>query len=165
MPLNFPKLSLPDVEETIAFRAIDSILRTDPVLQRVVKSWSSWNGESGDVFMPTPATCPSLELTPQPTASRWEAEGMHAMPFNILIRAAVNGTDVNQIMNMWGFVRRALWPSDPTRLLAIQTRIAEARVTRPTLTMQGYGTKLAEGGVRLLAAQGTLNVLLLIDTP
>jgi hypothetical protein len=90
---------------------------------------------------------------------------MHAMPFNLLIQCAVNGSDVDQIMNMWGFVRRALWPRDPSRELAIQTRIAEAHITRPTMTMQGYGTKLAEGGVRLLAAQGTLNVLLLIDTP
>jgi hypothetical protein len=163
--LNYPKLAIPDVEETIAFRAVDSILRTDPTLQRVVKTWASWKGETADVFGPTPATCPTIGLAPKPNSSKWEAEGMHAMPFNVVITAAVNGSDVDQLMNFWGHIRRALWPSDPARELAIQTRIAEARITRPTMTMQGYGSQLQKDGGRILAAQGTLNLLLLIGTP
>jgi hypothetical protein len=163
--LNYPKLALPDVEETIAFRAVDSILRGDPTLQRVVRQFNSFNGESADTFGPTPATCPYLQLSPRPSASKWEAEGMHNMPFSVVIAAAVNGSDVDQLMNFWGHIRRALWPADPARNLAIQTLVAKARITRPTMTMQGYGSQLQKDGGRLLVAQGSLNVLLLIDTP
>jgi hypothetical protein len=165
LPLNFPKIGLPDVEETIAFRTVDRILRQDPTLQRVTRAYCSFRGDATDTTSPTPASCPYLQIAPRPTASRWEAESMHNMPFNIAIAAAVNGSDVDQLMNYWGFIRRALWPKDPARLLAIQTQTAEARITRPTLIMQGYGSQLQSDGGRILVAQGTLNILLLIDTP
>jgi hypothetical protein len=165
MSLNYPKLAIPDVEETIAFRAIDSILRADPTIKRVVKSYGSWTGEAGDVFGPTPATCPNLVLAPRPNGSKWETEGQHAMPFAITITAAVNGTNVDQLMNWWGCIRLALWPRDMERMLAIRAKVAEAGITRPTMTMQGFGAILQKDGGRVLVAQGTLNVLLLINTP
>jgi hypothetical protein len=140
-------------------------LRGDPTLQRVVRTYNSFTGESGDSLGPSPATCPYLQIAPKPTASKWEAEGMHNMPFTVVIAAAVNGTDVDQLMNFWGHVRRALWPADPTRNLAIQTLVAKARITRPTMTMQGFGAQPQRDGGHLLVAMGSLNVLLLIDTP
>lgn len=165
MGLNFPKLPLPDVEETIAFRAVDSLLRGDPMLQRVTKSYNSFTGASDDVFGPSPSSCPYLQLAPKPMASRWETEGMHGMPFAIVISAAVNGSNVDQLMNYWGWIRRALWPADPERIEARNELIARTKIVRPTLTMQGYGSQLQKDGGRILVGIGTLNLLLLIDTP
>ena len=146
MALSFPKLALPDVEETIAYRCIDGILRSDPVLKRVVRDYNSWTGEASDVFAPTPATCPNLQIAPRPAGSRWETEGMHSCPFAIAITCAVNGSNVDQLMNLWGHVRRALWPSDPDRMLAIQAKVAAAHIIKPTLTMQGFGVQLQKDG-------------------
>jgi hypothetical protein len=165
LPLAYPKIALPDVEETIAFRTVDTILRGDPTLQRVTKCFNSFRGDSTDVMGPTPATCPYLQIAPQAIASRWEAESMHNMPLGVTISAAVNGSNVDQIMNYWGFVRRALWPSDPERVVSIETLAAQAGTTRPAMTMQGYGSKLLPDGGRILVAVGTLNLLLLINTP
>ena len=165
MPLAYPKIALPDVEETIAFRTVDTILRGDPTLQRVVKCWNSFRGDSTDTMGPTPATCPYLQLAPVAMASKWEAESQHNMPMGVRIAVAVNGSNVDQIMNFWGFIRRALWPGDPERELAIQTLAAQARITRPTLTAQGYVWQVQPDGGRILMGVGTLNLLLLINTP
>ena len=165
MALSFPKLALPDVEETIAFRCIDSILRNDPILKRVVRDYNAWTGDASDVFSPTPATCPNLQLATRATGAKWETEGQHAMPFTIAITVAVNGSNLDQLLNFWGHVRRALWPKDLDRMNAIRAKIAAAGITKGTMAMNATGFQMQKDGARLLIAQGSLNLFLLIDTP
>ncbi len=165
MPLNFPKLDLPDSEETIAFRAVERILRNDPTLKRTLRHFHAWRGEQDDVLFPSPATCPELTIAPRPQASAWEAEGLHKMPFTIGFTLSVNGTNVDQLMNLWGAVRRALWPRDPVQMAAVRQIVVDAHITRPTLTLSGFGVQLQDRGARVLIAQGQLNVLLLVSTP
>jgi hypothetical protein len=165
MSLNYPKLAIPDVEETIAFRCIDSILRTDPTIKRIVKDFGSWTGEASDIFGPTPATCPNLMLTPRANGSKWETEGQHAMPFSIIVMVAVNGTNIDQLLNFWGCIRRALWPSDMERMEAIHAKMAEAKIIRPTITMNAFAPFRTKDGGRVWIAEGSINLLLHINTP
>lgn len=165
MPLSYPKLSLPNVEETVAFRAVDGILKHDPTLKRVVKDYNSWTGDASDVFGLTAATCPNLQIAPKPMPGTWESEGQQRLPFSIVITCAVNGTNVDQLMNLWGHVRRALWPHDPARMAAVQAIMATARITKGTLAMGAFGVHMPKDGSRILIGQGALNVLLLISTP
>src|SRR4051812_15603253 len=142
------------------------MLRTDPVLQRVIgRNFNSWKGEANDIFGPTPATCPYLQLADKPSGSAWETEGMHATPYLVTIAVAVNGSDSDQIRNLWGAVRRALWPLDPARSLAVKMKANDARITKSTLTLSGVGVKLQEQGGRILIAQGQLKLFLMINTP
>ena len=53
MALASPKLKLPNTAEQVAFRAVDQILRKDPVLQTTVKAWRSWQGVPEDILAPT----------------------------------------------------------------------------------------------------------------
>jgi hypothetical protein len=153
------------VEETVAFRAIDGILKHDSTLKRVVKQYNSWTGEAQDVFGPTAATCPYLQIAPKPMPGTWESEGQQRLPFSITITCAVNGTNVDQLMNFWGHVRRALWPRDPTHMASVAAITATAHITKGTLAMGAFGVHLPKDGSRMLIAQGALNLLLLISTP
>ena len=45
MSLSYPKLKLPDSHETIAFRTVEQMMRSDPLLSTTVKAWRSWRGE------------------------------------------------------------------------------------------------------------------------
>jgi hypothetical protein len=163
--LNVPRLALPDAEETIAFRAIEKILALDPTLKRVLRHFHAWRGETDDLLQPTPSTCPHLGIAPRPQASRWEAEGMHSMPFSISLQLAVNGSNVDQLMNLWGAVRRALWPRDAAQMAEVRALVLNAAITKPTMTLGGFGVQVQDKGARVLIAQGSLNVLLLISTP
>lgn len=165
MPLAFPKLQLPDCPEVLAFRAIETILRTDPVLHKVTRDFNAWTGDASDVLPPTFATCPSLTMSPAPLPSDWEAEGQHKMPMAIAIMCVVAGSNRDQLMNYWAAVRRALWPEDPARFAFVRKLVLDAHITRPVLTASAYGVKLEEKGVRLLIAEGTLKLILLINTP
>jgi hypothetical protein len=63
MALASPKLKLPNAAEQLAFRCVDQILRSDPVLQTTVKAWRSWTGAPEDILDPTFATCPYLRIS------------------------------------------------------------------------------------------------------
>ncbi len=165
MALNFPKLGLPDAAETIAFRAVEKVLRNDPTLRTVLRHFHAWRGEADDILPPTPSTCPHLDIAPRPAASAWEAEGMHRMPFTVGFTLAVNGTRVDELMNLWGAIRRALWPADPAAMQRVREIVTGANITKPTLTLSGFGVQLQDKGARVLIAQGQLTVLLLISTP
>lgn len=153
----------------IAFRAVDSILRHDPVLSSITEQMLSWRGEVEDVLDPTASTCPWLRISPSADVSWWETEGQHRMPMSITLEAAVMGSDITQMLNYWAAIRRALWPQgDATARDAIRTAMQAARISRPILTQPSYTVmKLtdSDSGARITLAQGQLRLILLIDTP
>lgn len=164
--LNYPKLALPDGEEAIAFVAVDQVLRADPTLSTVIRTWSSWRGEQADVAEPCHAMCPMLRLSPGGLPGGWETEGQQRQPMSIGIQLVVAGTDVRQLMNLYGAVRRALWPRQPDRYEAIHTKMQTAGITRGTLSRPVYGARLDEkAGSRLLIAEGSLDLFIMISTP
>ncbi len=135
MALASPKLKLPNTAEQVAFRAVDQILRSDPVLQTTVKAWRSWQGAPEDILAPTFETCPYLRISPRPEASRWETEQQHRMPLNIMLEAAVAGSDTDQIMNFWGAIRTALYPNNTVssaRLNQVMGIVQAARISKST---------------------------------
>lgn len=165
MALAYPKLQLPDAPETLAFRTIDRILRADPVLARVVRTWKSWTGDATDNFDPTYATCPFLRIGPSASASSWETEGQHRTPLVVGFQLAVAGTDIDQLINLWGALRSALWPLDPTRGDANKTLTAGVKIVRPQLSMSGYGVNVGKDDEKMLVSSGQLELLLHISTP
>jgi len=165
LPLAYPKLELPDCHEVLAFRAIETILRTDGTLQRVSRHFNAWCGDPADVLGPTFALCPYLQISPAPSPSTWESEGQHNMPMAIGLLCVVAGSNRDQLMNYWATIRRALWPSEPGRFATVRQLVQDARITRPTLEANAYGIRTEESGVRMLVATGTLKLTLLVDTP
>jgi hypothetical protein len=177
MKLNYPKLPLPDAPETIAFRVIDNILRSDDTISNLCNGnpglYISWRGDAEDTFDPSVATCPFLRISPGGLGSSWETEGQHRMPMSIAIEAAVVGSDFDQIGNFWGAIRSALFPPRPgsdgttARSDWVKAQTKAANISRGILTAPAYSIKADENtaGPRITRADGTLELVLLISTP
>lgn|SRR5574343_1043492 len=184
MQLNYPRLALPDAPETVAFRAIDAILRTDPTITSLCQVpgaaggssgggglYLSWTGQIEDVWEPSATTCPFLRISPGGLGSSWETEGQHRMPMAIAIEAAVIGSDFGQIGNFWGAVRAALFPprtaEDAVRSDWVRATTQAAGIARGILTAPAYTVRVDDdtSGPRIIRADGTLELVLLISTP
>lgn len=172
MQLSYPKLAIPDQAEVLAFRAIDQILRSDDTLGRILVQYISWTGAYEDLFEPTLATCPYLRISPGGLGSSWETEGQHRMPMSIALSAAVVGSDFNQIGNLWGAIRKALFPpldtaENQARNAYVKATTKGAGISRGILTAPSYGVAVDEkqAGARITRADGTLELVLLISTP
>jgi len=164
MPFPSQSLNLPAAEETVAFRALVGVLENDPVLQSLGTRIVSWTGGPDDLEEPT-GLQPYLMLTPGGMASGWETEGQHRMPMTVSLLAVVAGTNVDEVMNFHGAIRRALFPADPEAADTIQEIMNAAGVTQGTLTAPAYGVKVDDAtGSRLLVATGSIELYLLINT-
>lgn len=161
------KLPLAAGEETVAFRAFEGVLRTDPTLARVVKTWSSWRGEPADLLKPCPALCPIVQLAPRPAGASWSAEGLHREPLYVAVYLAVAGLDADELLNFWAAIRRAVFPADPERDLFVQTRLrVEARIKKPTLVTPAVelASDQKDGAPNMLVARGLVELLLDVPT-
>jgi hypothetical protein len=164
MALAAPKLKLPSTPEQIAFRAVDQMLRSDPLLSATVRQWGSWLGQPEDILPPTFATCPYIRISPAPETSDRQTETQHKMPLDIRIQAAVAGSDFDQLANFWGAIRSAVYPTVEPRRTTILNMSNGARITRSQMTLNGYGWKEEGNGLRIMIAQGTLQLILLVMT-
>ena len=164
MSLSYPKLKLPDSHETTAFRTVEQMMRSDPLLSVTVKAWRSWRGDAEDVLDPTFATCPYIRISPVPETSQRQTETQHRMPIDIRIQAAVCGSDFTQISNFWGAIRTAIFPIIEPRRTQVLDMSNAVKLTRSQMTLNGYGVKVEETGLRMMIAQGTLQVILLVMT-
>jgi hypothetical protein len=164
--LTFPKLDLAPGPETIAFRCVESILRDDPVLKRVISKngWYSWLGDAQDDSDATLSSCPWIRLTPQAGDSDWESENQHRSPLLVGIELAVAGTNADQLMNLWHAVRRALFPLDVAALQAIRDRADAAKITKSRISRPAFGIRKDDAGNKFGIAGGVLELLLLVDT-
>ena len=145
---------------------VDDVLRSDPVLSRVVnkQGWYSWTGHAQDDGDPNLSNCPWLRITPQAGESDWETEGQHKFPLLIGIELATAGTNSDQITNLWNAVRLALFPQDPAARLAVRQKMNDAGITKAKLTKPAFGVKKDQAQNKLTLAGGVLELLLLIST-
>jgi len=166
--LSYPELPLPDAEETIAFRAVAAVLRDDSTLQACNVTFRAWEGNVGDLDEPAVANCPYMRLTPAAGNSGWINEGQHELSLDVTIEAAVVGSDVDQLLNLWAAIRRALWPGRTIEARdARRQQMRTARILRPTLTRPAFQVVVddKDAGVRIATAAGTLKLILHVDTP
>ena len=118
-----------------------------------------------DILEPTFSTLPYIRISPIPEASQRITEEQHRMPLDVRIQAAVGGSDFNQLSNFWAAIRSALFPTNPARRATVIGMINTANITRGQIIMNGYGWREEkETGLRMMVAQGTLQVVLLVLT-
>ena len=96
-----PQLPLPAAPETQAFRAFETVLKDDPTLSPIVRTWVTWTGSNDDLLEPTFSNCPYIRLSPFPAGSDWVTEGQHSSPLVIRIQAAVSGSRADNLLNFW----------------------------------------------------------------
>jgi hypothetical protein len=159
------KLDLADAPETLVFRAVERVLRDDAGLA-IVRTWATWRGEDIDLIdFPSSTQCPFLRISPLPTASDRETEIQHKMPITIKLFLAVVGTNVDNIINLCGAVRVAIFPQNNIPLRdQVRSAIMLAGASIPVIRLNAYGMTTDEQGVPVMGAEGSIEFNTLIGT-
>lgn len=107
--------SFPDGRRMAGFRALEAILREDPVLAANVRTWSTWDGAGNDAMPASPGMCPFLQLSPVMLPN--ERMGVTADVANVGVRVtlAVAGLVAEDIVDFWDAVEAALVRGKPFR--------------------------------------------------
>ncbi len=115
---------LPTSPRTKVFRAIDNILRRDPVLSSVIRpsSFRSWNGSTHDAAEFSFSMCPAIRLTPSNGPEDWKFPDALVGWLMIKVEMLIPGTDADDELNLWWAIERAIYPDGRTldNVLALQ---------------------------------------------
>lgn len=131
---------LPRGKRTQLFRAVEEILRDDPALARVVKTWRSFEGEPGDLDPVVPDECPWVRLRLERRPIGWlPAESYMTVEVSVLIEVAVAGTCQDDLVDLWEAVEAALSVVSRYRGESIRDYLRHRAVTDPDGGTQGRG--------------------------
>jgi hypothetical protein len=166
-----PQLQIPQSLEAAAFRAIDKVLRNDPVLGPVTRQFISWTDSDDDFYEPSWELCPFLKISPYPAGSAWVTEMQHSADLMLRVQAATKGTDIVNLMNYWALVRGAIFPQTVAQANIVQLAILNANpdiqggITKPEIRLNGFGvSEPDQEGLRVMIAEGTIRFGMLIPT-
>jgi hypothetical protein len=147
------KLSLPDCNETKLFRQLVAKVKSDPTLSRVVKRWFVFQGDKDEDRQVQDRDYPYIALAATADGADTVTEGMSTSPMHIQIEAGVNGTNSDDIMNLWEAIRNAFFPGDGT----VQTIMTANQATGLKLVRAPYTSVPAPGGGKMLLAKGMVS--------
>jgi|GEM_PF-2519356 len=156
-------LNLPDSPRTKVFRAVEDILRNDPVLKQVLglatrpQAFRSWSGEPTDVADFSKTGLPALRITPFAQNEQYwypnQMKGNLAIQFEIHI----NSNCIDDVDNLFYAIERALVPklnadrlANEAKLKAAGAMLGQCHFTQPAVVHE----KVGEGGT--FRALGTL---------
>lgn len=158
------KLPLDDAPETVAFSAIVKVLQMDKTLKRINTKWGVWDGSSDDLREISASMCPYIELSPSPSETRWSEADQHRSTFDVDILLTVEGTCAADLLNLWGAVRRALFPLPGSAERDAVEAFLDTKCSTMTITGQPFQVVPVPGAVRMLQGEGTLRVLMNVNT-
>jgi len=111
---------LPDGLRSRAFRAVEQVLRDDPVLAGVIRTWSTLEGWDTDLQEVGIGECPLIALSPSPQPDR-KLTGEHAsVNLIVFVEVYAQGSCVNDMLNLWDAVGEALRHDRPYRGARVQ---------------------------------------------
>ena len=166
MPL--APLPLNQGPRSLAFRTIEKVLKADPVLGRVVKTWRTWEGKSGEDKLPeSPGLCPYIRLTPftgsdDRVASRGSGMTLTESPIYLHVTTAVEGTRWDDSANLWDAIEAALFPQDFNARPAFEAVLNAAGINDIEVLQPGHAANLEGESVNV--AEGVLKINMLIGT-
>lgn len=158
------RLALPDSPETSIFRAIVKVLQNDATLKRIGVTWGTWEDTPEDLREISAMMCPYIELSPSPTETGWSEANQHRSDFSIDILLTVAGTCADDLLNLWGAVRSALFPPDGSTERAAVDAYLGPKADNASFTHQPFQVVPLPGSVRMLQGEGTLKIRLNVNT-
>ena len=159
MPAN-PKLPLNECPWVTVFRLIDVTLRSDPDLQRVVRTWQSWEGDTGSAQEIAIAAAPAIQLTPvMGEESYWAADSMQG-DLVIQVYMVIPGYCSDDVGNLWFAIEKALYPNTPQTNAAYIYRLQQAGAHKGLIIFSRPATFAADqaGQDGCLRAQGSMKI-------
>lgn len=149
------------------FRTIESILKNDPLLRRVIKTWRTWEGKPTDRAPLTSGDAPYCRLTPRPTPAQWFNESRHLEPLLIQLEIGVLGTLWDNGANIWRAFEMALFPqSDAQAAASIAGRLVKCGVQGGviSITQPAIDLKLDTADEPILHVIGQIKLNVMVNT-
>jgi hypothetical protein len=160
-----PKLRLPVAPETAIFRLVDRMLRADETLFRVVKTWRSYQGGPDDRTDLAEGHCPFVRLsTRNGGGERFFSPSGTEGQIEIVVELGASGSCLDDIHNLWGAVKRALFPTDATARLAFQSRLRDAGARTGLIEVAQSAFDPTPGTDGVMYARGVLSCTYRFDT-
>lgn len=123
MPTNPQIKGLPPATPAVLFRIVERALKTDPILSNVVRTWRSWEGDPKDVEPPAKGNAPWVRMTPRISAENWWAQSTQKGTLFIDFDLWLDGTCIDDLLNLWWAMQRAIYSPDAATRNALQTRL------------------------------------------
>jgi hypothetical protein len=163
-----PRLDLPTSTESAVFAAICQVLREDPVLQKAVKTWETFEGAQKTVQPPPSAAMPWVRLVPVPPAMRMAEAAAYQLDFAVHAWIATRGLDVVDQLNLWAAFRVALNYSNAFRNTTVFAYLRELgsslhQVGRPRLGVLPQPGDGGEQGVQDLISEAEVTMVLRLN--
>lgn len=97
---------------TSVFRAVEAILRYDPMFSSVVngKRLRTWSGDVNDAIQFTLDMAPCVRLTPIPAPEEWASPGLTKGALMIHIEMLVAGFNYDDVFNLYWAIEKAFYP-------------------------------------------------------
>jgi hypothetical protein len=158
-------MSFPKSQRSAGFRALDKVLRTDPVLQREVKLWRSWTGKPDDAADVSLKQCPAVTLFPKTSEGGWASNQEHEANITVDYSIYVKSTNIEDLFDFDTAVVAACYPSDPSRKLVVDELFRLANVSRPTFEAFGVDESVdGNDGAVYLNGSGSMTLTYYLET-
>jgi len=161
----YERLPIPDCPETLAFRAVVNVIRSDPTLRRLNVTFIVWDGSPNDLTDPVASLLPFIELQPSPNGTGWAEADQHRSDVGVDITIAIKGTNADDLLNLWGVLRSALFP-DPalSQRATVEAAMTSVGVFQGELVRQPFQVVSVDANTRMLVGEGTLKLRMNINT-
>lgn len=161
------KLAIPNCNRTNVYRALVQVLQTNATLKSVVKTWRTWTGDPNDTLAPDNKQTPWIRITPVGQPASPETEVHTTSPFVLRLDVVVNGTNMDDLLNLNEAIERAIF-DDQTSLLAKLNAACDTTksgsVIQVLLKAPAIGTGQDVSGSQMLVATFEIVVKMLVRT-
>lgn len=115
-----PNLDLNAAPRTKVFRKIETILKTNATLKRVVKHWRTWREKPGQNPPFNIDLAPIVRITPTTGPELWRFPNAFVGPLYLNVEYLLLGGDADDPFNFWGAIENAIYPGGEQTFLNVQ---------------------------------------------
>jgi hypothetical protein len=119
-------LDLPVSPRAAVFRAMETIVRTNPVFQRIVKpdNFRTWEGHQRDSKPFDQSHAPAMRWTPMNTGEQFRTPETISGDLLINCEIIIRGTCCDDLTNFWWMLAKCFYPGDGGMQANVRTLVA-----------------------------------------
>ena len=119
-------LDLPVSPRAAVFRAMETIVRTNPIFQRVVKpdNFRTWEGHPRDCKPFDQSHAPAMRWTPMNTGEQFRTPGLISGDLLINCEIIIRGSCCDDLTNFWWMLAKCFYPGSGGNNPIVQTLVA-----------------------------------------